>query len=109
LRWKSFYSDRSQISLRFCREDTPINREFEKRFLQAQLRQRVKTGCLSVIQPKLMDFRPSSSIVTGFGRPNNTDTGFRFHKINARELSIYFTPTGIVERNDSKVRELGLT
>lgn len=110
---RAFFSDRSQISLRFLtREDIPINREFfEKRLLQAsELRQRVvrnsdvyrlvhaeADGLPSIIVDRYGDFLSIQTLTQGSDSVKSMLVGL---------LVDLFRPTGIVERNDGKVREL---
>ena len=110
---RAFFSDRSQISLRFLsREDIPINREFlEKRLLQAsELRQRVvKNSDVYRLVHAEADGLPSI-IVDRYGDYLSIQTltqGSDSMKSRLVELLVdLFHPTGIVERNDGKVREL---
>jgi 23S rRNA (cytosine1962-C5)-methyltransferase len=110
---RAFYSDRSQISLRFLsREDIPINREFlEKKLLQAsELRQRVvKNSDVYRLVHAEADGLPSI-IVDRYGDYLSIQTltqGSDSMKSRLVELLVdLFHPTGIVERNDGKVREL---
>ncbi len=110
---RAFFSDRSQISLRFLsREDIPINREFfEKRLLQAsELRQRVvknsevyrlvhaeADGLPSIIVDRYGDFLSIQTLTQGSDSVKSMLVDL---------LADLFHPTGIVERNDGKVREL---
>jgi 23S rRNA (cytosine1962-C5)-methyltransferase len=110
---RAFFSDRSQISLRFLtREDIPIHREFfEKRLLQAsELRQRVVTnsdvyrlvhaeadGLPSIIVDRYADFLSIQTLTQGSDSMKSMLVGL---------LVDLFHPKGIVERNDGKVREL---
>jgi 23S rRNA (cytosine1962-C5)-methyltransferase len=110
---RAFFSDRSQISLRFLsREDIPIDREFfEKRLLQAsELRQRVvknsevyrlvhaeADGLPSIIVDRYGDFLSIQTLTQG------SDS---IKSLLVDLLADLFHPTGIVERNDGKVREL---
>jgi 23S rRNA (cytosine1962-C5)-methyltransferase len=110
---KAFFSDRSQISLRFLsREDIPTNHEFfAKRLLQAfELRKRVvhnsdvnrlvhaeADGLPSIIVDRYGDFLSIQTLTQGSD----------FIKSMLVELLVdLFHPKGIVERNDSKVRGL---
>ena len=110
---RAFFSDRSQISLRFLsREDIPINREFfEKKLLQAsELRQRVvknsevyrlvhaeADGLPSIIVDRYGDFLSIQTLTQGSDSVKSMLVDL---------LADLFHPTGIVERNDGKVREL---
>ena len=110
---RAFFSDRSQISLRFLsREDIPINREFfEKRLLQAsELRQRVvknsevyrlvhaeADGLPSIIVDRYGDFLSIQTLTQGSDSVKSMLVDL---------LADLFHPTGIVERNDGKVRQL---
>ena len=110
---RAFFSDRSQISLRFLsREDIPINREFfEKRLIQAsELRRRVvKNSSVYRLVHAEADWLPSM-IVDRYGDFLSIQTltqGSDSMKSMFVELLVdLFHPTGIIERNDSKVREL---
>ena len=110
---RAFFSDRSQISLRFLsREDIPIDREFfEKRLLQAsELRQRVvknssvyrlvhaeADGLPSIIVDRYGDFLSIQTLTQGSDSVKSLLVDL---------LVDLFHPMGIVERNDGKVREL---
>ena len=110
---RAFFSDRSQISLRFLtREDIPIDREFfEKRLLQAcELRQRVvknsevyrvvhaeADGLPSIIVDRYGDFLCIQTLTQGSDH---------LKSLLVDLLADLFHPRGIVERNDVKVREL---
>ena len=110
---RAFFSDRSQITLRFLtREDIPINREFlEKRLIQAsELRRRVvKNSSVYRLVHAEADGLPSV-IVDRYGDFLSIQTltqGSDSMKSMLVELLVdLFRPTGIIERNDSKVREL---
>ncbi|MFN8009272.1 MAG: class I SAM-dependent rRNA methyltransferase [Terriglobia bacterium] len=110
---KAFFSDRSQICLRFLsREDAPIDREFLKNKLlrAAELRQRVAKesavyrlvhaeadGLPSVIVDRYGDFLCLQTLTQGADR---------LKPLLVELLVELFQPAGIVERNDGKVREL---
>ena len=110
---RAFFSDRSQITLRFLsREDVPINQGFfEKRVLQAfELRQRVvKNSQVYRLVNAEADGLPSI-IVDQYGDYLSIQTqtqGSETIKSTIAELLVnLFHPKGIIERNDSKVREL---
>jgi 23S rRNA (cytosine1962-C5)-methyltransferase len=110
---KAFFSDRSQITLRFLsREDVAINPGFfEKRVLQAfELRQRVvKNSQVYRLLHAEADGLPSI-IVDRYGDYLCIQTltqGSEAIKSIITELLVnLFHPKGIIERNDSKAREL---
>ena len=110
---RAFYSDRSQIAIRLLtREDVPIDRAFwRQRFVAAAaLRERVvhDTDCYRLVYGEA-DLLPSL-IVDRYGDYFSIQTlsqGTERQKpIFVELLNELFSPKGIIERNDPKVRLL---
>lgn len=110
---RALYSDRSQIAIRLLtREDVPIDRAFwRQRFLAAAaLRERVvrDTDCYRLVYGEA-DLLPSL-VVDRYGDYFSIQTlsqGTERQKdLFVELLNELFSPKGIIERNDPKVRRL---
>jgi 23S rRNA (cytosine1962-C5)-methyltransferase len=109
----AFYSDRSQISLRFvCRDDVPIDREFFTERLRAAARYREQvvsdTDCYRLCYGE-SDQIPAL-IVDRYGDylsiQTLSQTADRQKPLLVEILQDLFAPKGIIERNDPRVRLL---